>query len=59
MPDSRKQDDLLDGFKSVKEQEERYEETNYYIGDDVYADKELFEARFKELEARIACLRGN
>ena len=52
-------DDLLDGFKSEKEQEERYKETNYYIGEDVYADQELFEARFKELEARIACLRGN
>ena len=52
-------DDLLDRPLSVKEQRKRYEENKYYTDDDVYADKELFEARFMELEARIASLRGS
>ena len=52
-------DDLLDRPQSVKEQRELYEENKYYTGEDVYSDKELFETRYKELEARISSLREN
>jgi len=44
-------DDMLS--YSQKKQRKNYEENKYYTDDSVYADKELFESRLKELETKL------